>query len=224
MTMQEAMAARHTVRSYTDRELPEEVCAQLWARIQANNDLCGLAMSLVTENTDAFSAPLKLVLAKGVRNYIILAAQAGKDTGDTEEVLGYCGADVMLYAQTLGLNTWWVGGTFSRKGVQKNAPAGTGAIAGVIAVGYGAEQGKPHKSKRPEDISSYNGAAPDWFQNGVAAVLLAPTALNRQAFTIRGDGRTVSMTCHNGRFSAVDLGIGKYHFELGAGKENFTWA
>jgi hypothetical protein len=26
-----------------------------------------------------------------------------------------------------------------------------------------------------------------------------------------------------GPFSKVDLGIGKYHFEVGAGKENFEW-
>ena len=32
------------------------------------------------------------------------------------------------------------------------------------------------------------------------------------------------MTCDNGVFSGVDLGIGKYHFELGAGRENFDWA
>ena len=56
------------------------------------------------------------------------------------------------------------------------------------------------------------------------AVLLAPTALNKQAFTLRGEGRSVLMTCDNGVFSGVDLGIGKYHFELGAGRENFDWA
>ena len=26
-----------------------------------------------------------------------------------------------------------------------------------------------------------------------------------------------------GPFSKVDLGIVKYHFEIGAGKENFSW-
>ena len=56
------------------------------------------------------------------------------------------------------------------------------------------------------------------------ALLLAPTALNKQAFILRGKGRRVSLRCDNGRFSGVDLGIGKYHFELGAGKERFDWA
>lgn len=220
MTIKEAMEVRHTVRRYTDRPLSRETVSRLEERIAENNARYGLGMRLVTENTAAFQAALKLVLAKGVRNYIVLAGNAGE-----EERLGYCGCDVMLYAQTLGLNTWWVGGTYSRRGVRRGADlAEDQRLAGIIAVGYGAAQGVPHRSKRPEDISSYCGGAPDWFTRGVEAVLLAPTALNKQAFQITGQGDTVKMTCDNGIFSGIDLGIGKYHFEEGAGRENFRWA
>ena len=219
MTMKEAMHTRHMVRSYTNSPIPQTLVSQLQARIVRNNATYQLAMKLVTERTDAFQAVIKLVLAKGVRNYIILA---GQDSAGLEERLGYCGADLMLYAQTLGLNTWWVGGTFRRKGVQKHI-SGDQKIAGIIAVGYGTTQGVPHKSKKPEDISTYRGVAPEWFKDGVDAVLLAPTALNKQAFSITGDGSLVSMACHNGIFSDIDLGIGKYHFELGAGTEHFHW-
>ena len=108
MTMEEAMRSRHTVRRYTDRRLPREVLEPLEARVRRNNQEHGLAMSLVTENTEAFGPVWKLLLAKGVRNYVILA---GGDRPGVDEAVGYCGADVMLYAQTLGLNSWWVGGT-----------------------------------------------------------------------------------------------------------------
>lgn len=221
MTLKEAMEKRHTVRKYTDRPIPQEIVQKLTERIDRNNETYHLNMKLVTENTEALGAAVKLIMAKGVRNYIILAGSAAKST---EENLGYCGADIMLYAQTLGLNTWWIGGTFSRKGVKRNAGLKENEkIAGIIAVGYGATQGVPHKSKKPEEISSYEGTAPEWFTNGVCAVLLAPTALNRQAFTIAGKGDTVSMTCNNGGFSDIDLGIGKYHFEIGAGEEKVVW-
>lgn len=221
MTLEEAMRSRHTVRRYTGRKLPGDVVEQLNGRIGQNNRERGLAMSLVTENTEAFGPVLRLFLAKGVRNYVILA---GKDRPGLEEDLGYCGADVMLLAQTLGLNSWWVGGTFRRKGLRKNAVPGAEKILGLLAVGYGAVQGAPHKSRTPGEIAAYEGEAPEWFAKGVEAVLLAPTALNRQAFSIRGEGRRVSMTCDSGAFSGVDLGIGKYHFEIGAGRENFDWA
>ncbi len=218
MTMEEAMRQRHTVRRYTDRSLPPEITAQLTDRIQAHNRTHGLHMALVTGSGDAFGPLLRLVLAKGVRNYVLLA---GPDLPDTEEKLGYCGADVMLFAQTLGLSSRWVGGTFSRRGVQRHTDAGR--VSGLLALGYGAVQGVPHKSKTPAEISRYEGTAPGWFTRGVEAVLLAPTALNRQAFTIRGAGNQVSMTCDSGAFSGVDLGIGKYHFELGAGTDQFRW-
>lgn len=221
MDIKEAISARHTVRKYTDRSIPQEIAVQLTERIQENNLRHHLNMKLVQGNSEAFGAIIKLVLAKGVDNYIILA---GPDREDLEEELGYCGADVMLFAQTLGLNTWWVGGTFSQKGVQKNIALDENErIIGVIVVGYGETQGVPHKSKTAGDISSYQGNAPEWFVNGVEAVLLAPTALNKQAFQIKGEGDKVAMACDNGAFSGVDLGIGKYHFEIGAGKENFIW-
>lgn len=221
MDMKEAMSARHTVRKYTNQPIPQETAAVLVARIQQLNEAYRLNMRLVTESSDVFNAVIKLVLVKGVRNYIALV---GWDRADLGERIGYCGADIMLYAQTLGLNTWWVGGTFSRNGVEKQVPlAENQKLLGVIAVGYGQSQGVAHKSKAPEEISSYEGEAPQWFRRGIAAVLLAPTALNKQAFTIGGTGNRVTMRCHNGAFSGVDLGIGKYHFELGAGKENFVW-
>lgn len=76
-----------------------------------NNEKYGLAIKLMVNNENAFNAFAKLILAKGVKNYLILS---GMYTPDLDEKLGYCGADLMLYAQTLGLNTWWVGATFNK--------------------------------------------------------------------------------------------------------------
>ena len=55
------------------------------------------------------------------------------------------------------------------------------------------------------------------------AALLAPTALNRQRFRIAGEGGKVSISENSGTFSGADIGIVKYHFELGAGNA-FDWA
>ena len=219
MTLKEAAECRHTVRKYTDRKIPQEITDKLTERINACNEKFGLDMKLITENTDALGTAVKLVLSKGVRNYIILA---GNDAPDTEEKLGYCGTDVMLLAQTLGLNSWWIGGTFSKSGAKKNAPEAE-KITGIITVGYGEVQGVPHKSKSLEDVSEYDGTAPEWFINGVKTALLAPTALNRQAFFIKGNGNKVSLSYKSGMLSDTDRGIVKYHFELGAGKDSFEW-
>ncbi|MCD7775592.1 MAG: nitroreductase [Clostridiales bacterium] len=221
MTLQEAMAVRHTVRKYKNTPLSADMADKLNCRISEQNKKYGLSMKLVTQSNDAMPAIFAKTMSKGVRNYIIIA---GPNTPDICEKLGYSSADVMLYAQTLGLNTWWIGGMYSRKNAKKNLGAGDNAkIVGIVAVGYGEEQGVPHKSKAASEVASYAGTAPDWFNAGVAAALLAPTAMNKQEFTICGNGNQVSMTCGKGSYSDVDLGISKYHFELGAGTENFTW-
>lgn len=221
MTLQEAMRERHTIRKYKNEPLAKDVIHQLNERIKSQNQKFGLNMQLVTNNKDSLPGFIALTMSKGVRNYIILA---GPDTPETDEKLGYSSADLMLYAQTLGLNTWWIGGMFSRKGARKNSNVGDDAkIIGVVAVGYGGNQGVPHKSKAASDVSSYEGTAPAWFQAGVSAALSAPTAMNKQAFMIQGRGDKVSMTCNSGSFSGADLGICKYHFELGEGTDNFSW-
>ncbi|MCD8189530.1 MAG: nitroreductase [Clostridiales bacterium] len=221
MTLQEAMSTRHKVSKYKDTPLSADVVRQLNDRIKAQNQEHGLNIQLVTDNKEAMPGVIAALMSKGVKNYIILA---GPDTPDVDEKLGYSSADLMLYAQTLGLNTWWIGGMYSRKGAKKNSNAGDNAkIIGIVVVGYGENQGVQHKSKAASDISSYEGTSPEWFKAGVSATLLAPTAMNKQAFTIKGKGNKVSMACDNGSYSGADLGIGKYHFELGAGKDNFEW-
>ena len=71
-----------------------------------------------------------------------------------------------------------------------------------------------------------NGPLPDWFRRGMEAALLAPTAVNQQKFEFELiNDHTVATRA---RFTLIgygkmDLGIAKYHFEVAAGKENFTW-
>ena len=93
----------------------------------------------------------------------------------------------------------------------------------VIALGYGETQGSPHKSKALSDITKTNGQMPDWFKSGAEAALLAPTAMNQQKFMFSLNGNQVSAASGTGFYSKIDLGIAKYHFEIGAGKEKFEW-
>lgn len=213
-----AMRQRHTVRKFTSEPLSAELISQLNDRIRTNNERFGLAISLKVGDESALPGALKLFFAKGVRNYFVLA---GSDRPGLDEDLGYASADLMLFAQTLGLNTWWIGGTFSRKNVEQAVPGKK--VIGIVAVGFGATPGVAHKSKTAPEVSSYEGAAPQWFSDGVQAALLAPTALNKQCFRIAGAGNKVSIAEDGGAFSGADIGIVKYHFELGAGNA-FEWA
>ena len=48
--------------------------------------------------------------------------------------------------------------------------------------------------------------------------MLAPTAVNQQKFLITLADGNVSAKSLGGFYSAIDLGIVKYHFETGSGK------
>ena len=102
MTLCEAMKQRHMVRKYTNQPIPAELVEKLNARIAQNNEAHNLNLALVTNNADGLSGFAK-VWGTGVNNYIILAGPLSRKLN---EKLGYCGADLILYAQTLGLNTW----------------------------------------------------------------------------------------------------------------------
>lgn len=211
---------RHTVRKYLDKPLDMDLIGLLNNRIKQNNELYDLTFKLVTNNSDGLSSLARLMSNNSVQNYIILA---GKDNSDLDKKIGYCGADLILYAQSLGLNTWWCGGMFNGKNALKHLDNKAVRVNGVIAIGYGKTQGVPHKSKTADQVSHYKGDAPGWFKSGIKALLLAPSALNRQPYIVNGEGNKVSLKVKNGTFSQVDLGIGKYFFELGAGKSNFEW-
>ena len=201
---------RHTVRKYLDKPLDVDLISLLNARIEQNNELYDLTLKLVMNNSDGISSLAKIMSNNTVQNYIILA---GKECSSLDEKIGYCGADLILYAQSLGLNTWWCGGMFNGKNALKHLDDKDVRVNGVIAIGYGKTQGVPHKSKTA-----------DRFNAGIKALLLAPSALNRQPYIVSGVGNKVSFKVKSGTLSQVDLGIGKYFFELGAGKENFEWS
>lgn len=218
MTLKDAMQARHTVRRYLNKPIPAEIIAQLNERAASCNSKLGLAIEFVAGDSHGVNT-FGSIMSKGADNYFALC---GNPAPDLDERLGYASSDLMLFAQTLGLNTWWVGGTYNKKNVLSKVAKGL-AIAGILITGFGENQGIPHKSKAISKVYAYNGEPPAWFMQGIEAALLAPTALNRQSFFIEGDGNTVGITCNNGAFSGVDKGIVKHHFELGAGSDNFSW-
>ncbi|MGN1013878.1 MAG: nitroreductase family protein [Butyricicoccus sp.] len=221
MTVQEAMTARHSVRQYESKPLEPELIAALQAEVDACNRESGLHIQLVTNEPKAFDGFMAHYgKFRGVSNYFALV---GKKGADLDEKCGYYGERLVLLAQRLGLNTCWVALTYKKiKTAFQIAPGETLCV--VIAVGYGATQGMPHTSKPASSVSNLTPDSPDWFRNGVQAALLAPTAMNQQKFRLIQDGSTVSAVPGRGFYTKVDLGIVKYHFELGAGTEPFRFA
>ena len=221
MTIMEAIRQRHSVRQYTDKPLGEDVIRPLEEEIAAYNKESGLHIQLVKNESKAFDSFMAHYgKFSGVTNYI---AMIGKKGPDLEEACGYYGERLVLKAQQLGLNTCWVAMTYSK--IRSAFSVGEGEkLCIVISLGYGKTQGVPHKSKAIEKVAKTDGPAPDWFTSGVEAALLAPTAMNQQKFRFTLTDDKVSVRAGVGFYTKIDLGIVRYHFEAGAGKEHFTWA
>jgi len=227
MTIQEAIDARHSVRAYKDQPLTEEVAKRLEEEIAVVNQKGNLHVQLILNEPKAFQGTMaKYGKFRNANNYLVMA---GKRAEDLDERIGYYGEHLVLLAQTLGLNTCWVGLSYSKVPGTYVLEDGE-KIACYIALGYGETQGVSHKIKTVEQVSNASDATPSWFRKGVEAALLAPTAVNQQKFSF--EYVVMSNNRHQVRakkgfsmigYTQMDLGIAKYHFEVGAGKVNFEW-
>lgn len=227
MTLEEAIVARHSVRAYKSIPLADDAVKALEEEIAAVNCEGDLHIQLILNEPKAFLGPLaKYGKFSGVSNYLVVA---GKKAADLDQRAGYYGERLVLLAQTLGLNTCWVGLSYTKVPGTYVLEEGEKIVC-YIAIGYGVSQGAGHKIKTVCQVSNAGDNTPSWFKRGVQAALLAPTAVNQQKFSFEYSGieenrhKVLAKKGHSIiGYTQVDVGIAKYHFEIGAGKENFDW-
>lgn len=207
---------RHSVRSYLDKEIEKEKVNEINKLICEINEKENLNIQLILNDNEAFD---KFILhygkIKNCKNYIALV---GNKSDILEEKVGYYGQQLVLKAQELGLNTCWVAGTYNKKSVKAKINANEKLVC-IIAIGYGETNGNIRKSKNIEDVS-ISKEYPDWYKRGIEFALLAPTAVNQQKFKFEYiSDNDVKAVAGKGPYTKIDLGIVKYHFELGSGKK-----
>ena len=144
MDMIQAAHERHSVRAYEDKPLPSGVKSALEKKIKELNERSGLHIQLVTDEPKAFDSFMAHYgKFSGVKNYF---AMVGRTDKDLQEKCGYYGEELVLYAQTLGLNTCWVALTYKKITGAYDVEEGE-RLALVIAVGYGKTQGTAHVNR-----------------------------------------------------------------------------
>ena len=227
MTLLEAIKNRHSIRHYLSGALTDDAVKALTDKINECNELGNLHIQLVLNETKCFTGLLSYGSFSGVENYFVMI---GEKADDLDERVGYYGEQIVLLAQQLGLGTCWVGLTYRKVDGVFELRLGEKLVC-MIAVGYPQDNGRVLKRKTAKDVSNASDITPQWFNLGVEAALLAPTAMNQQKFffeyipaTEGGKPKVKAIR----KFSLVgytklDLGIAKLHFEIAAGKENFDW-
>ena len=223
MELIDAIKARHSVRKYSEQPIETAKVDVLKDAVGRINAQTGLNIQLVLDEPKAFSSGMwKYGQFSGVKNYFVMAAPKSREA---EEEIGYFGEELVLLSQTLGLNTCWVGLTYKKIPGTFTLREGD-VVHCVIALGYGATSGTQHPQKKAENFYECEGVPPQWFKDGLEAALLAPTAVNQQKFKfILHPGNVVEARASFSMagYVNIDLGIVKQHFEIGAGKDNFSW-
>lgn len=211
----DAIKDRHSVRNYEAKKIEADKVEKIRAKIEELNKEGNLHLQFMEDAGKTYNKLFNKVAGLGSAPSVI--ACVGIDDETLEQRVGYYGEKLVLFIQELGLNTCWAG-TFNEKNIGAEVEDGEKLVIS-IAVGYGKDKGKPHKSKSPEQVIEAKGDRPYWFNKGVDMALLAPTAINQQKFTIRlNEDESVDFLDKGGIFSQVDLGIVRCHFEIGAEK------
>lgn len=212
---------RHSVRKYTNKVIEGKTLENLKSIIDECVEESGLNIQLVLNEENAFGKS-HYGNFENCKNYIVILAN--KKDKDIDEKSGYYGEKIVIRAQELGLNTCWVALTYNKAEVPIEIKDNEKIVV-VISIGYGVNSGIPHKGKEFKDVSkNLKDNVPDWYKRGIEFALLAPTAINQQKFKFElKNNNEVLLKVGIGPCIKIDLGIVKYHFELGAGKENFRW-
>ena len=211
----DAIKNRHSVRNHEAKKIEADKVEKIRAKIEELNKEGNLHLQFMEDAGKTYNKLFNKVAGLGSAPSVI--ACVGIDDETLEQRVGYYGEKLVLFIQELGLNTCWAG-TFNEKNIGAEVGDGEKLVIS-IAVGYGKDKGKPHKSKSLEQVIEAKGDRPYWFNKGVDMALLAPTAINQQKFTIRlNEDESVDFVDKGGIFSQVDLGIVRCHFEIGAEK------
>ena len=228
MDIIEAIEKRVSCRAYEQRAIEQEIIDTLQGEIERINDESGLNFQLYGPREDGTAIDLSAKMFAG--NPPWYAALVGRDDPVEKEKLGYFGERLVLLAETLGLATCWVAGTYDRESARVQLAEGE-VLHSVVPLGYAPAKmplkqrmirsGIRGRSKDQADL--YRGPAPlaqapEWVQACVDAVWKGPSAINEQPVVFTQETPEAPVRAELARVKTgmehIDLGIAKYHFEV----------
>ncbi|WP_040468658.1 nitroreductase family protein [Limosilactobacillus gastricus] len=203
MDIKYIMQERHTVRKYKDELISANIKDKINAKIIELCHAHDISVDLETDGKTALRGIMTKFMSSNVKNVIAFK-------GDRYQV-GYVAAELMLFIQELGLNSWFVGGSINRKKLGED-------VVALLAFGYGQTNGKGHQTKTISQVSDYQpNRFPEWYLVGLNASLLAPTAFNKQHFYVDYNNGNPQIHVKTGPYAELEAGILSCFFEKSSG-------
>lgn len=226
MTFLEAIEKRTSRRSYINKPIDPEKLVQIKEAIKKYNAMSGLSIQFVDDGSKAFQGFRKSYgMFSGVRSFIALIGKTADP--DLLEKAGYYGEMLALEATTLGLGTCFVGGTYDKESCPCTVNDDETLIC-VITIGN-VEQAHALKERiiyrmthlsrvQMEKLYEADQEVPSWFLDGMRAVQLAPSTMNRHPVKIvYKSGKASAYVDSPQGSNLIDLGIAKANFGIAAG-------
>lgn len=241
-SVEEAIRARHSVRSYDSRVVPQEVRTKILEYAAGIQNPLGpkIRIKLIDKTISPNRERLGTYgIIQGAQLFLCAIVE---DVPEAREALGYEFEQLLLYAVSLGLGTCWLGGTFNRGAFATAADVKPGELFPVVSpLGYAA--GKQSLTERimrsgvkadrrlPWEELFYQGDFQTSLEKKTAGeytlplemLRLAPSAVNKQPWRV---------LCQDGCFhffeqksmagsgqvdlQRLDVGIGICHFHMTA--------
>ncbi|MCC8022498.1 MAG: nitroreductase family protein [Clostridiales bacterium] len=222
----QAALRRRSRRAYRNRVLDKAACGAITRAVEEVNAERGLSFQFITDGKKVLSSFVSSYgFFSGLPSYI---AVVGPNTPKGLEDCGYYGERLDLECVHLGLGTCWVGGTYQQSQVKQAVAVGAGEkLFAVIAVGWAKERSgtrekliyrMTHQSGKTyqQMIQDSDRPLPEVLIAGMELVEGAPSAVNRQPCVFRYRNGVLSACVQDPETDrSLDLGIAKFHFELG---------
>lgn len=227
---------RRSVRNYDGREISADDMEKITSYISNIENPYGIPVEfkMLNSKTQGLSCPV----VNGTDIYV--GGKIQKIPG-AEEAFGYSFEMLVLYAQSLGIGTVWVGGTMDRAAFEKAMELGDGEMMPCVSpLGYTAAKMSIKEtvmrkaikadSRQPFDSMFFDGSFDTPLTEEKAGDLAfplemvrwAPSAVNKQPWRVVVSGNAVhfykkgNVKSSSFDIQKVDLGIALCHFELAA--------
>ena len=236
----ELIRARRSVRSFDGQPLGSELTEKLRSFMDSAGNPYGIPVEfrLLDPEDHGLTSPV----ISGATMYFGAKVSPG---AHMEEAYGYSFEAVVLYEQSLGLGTTWIGGTMDRKAFERAMDLQNGEIMPCVSpIGFPAAKMSLKESLMRKGVKAdkrlpfgelfFDGSferplAPERageLARPLEAIRLAPSAANKQPWRVVVIGDELHLYLHrsinssmNGAVQGADMGIAQAHFDLVAGEQ-----
>lgn len=230
----EVIKDRHSVRSYSDKEIPSNTLNEIEEYINKLDNPFNIDIKIKLIKTEELNGEVKLGTYRVVKGGKYFFTVSCKEEKFALQALGYTFESLVLYCTSLGLGTVWLGGSFTKGRFAKLIGLSENEILPIVSpLGYEGDKhsllaklfNKNSNKRKSFSEGFFNGnfdteltkEAAKEYEEVLEMVRLAPSAVNKQPWRIlKREKEYCFFIDKDNSYTNIDIGIAMCHFHLTA--------